>query len=197
MFSASKLLFINSLIIYAFLTVDRFFVDSSLGRDGLGSYTVILFVFSSLFTVPSILSELVFPKVVCQTINSRKIFFWKEMFFILGATFFALVLANFAMFFLLDRYTKYGDMLPLMQMASIGVLPYAFTSIFYHVLNALDKRSLILKINLLALTVYLLSLIAFFHKASLEMFVVLKILSSIFLLGLYLLIFLGLKKATC
>jgi|SRR5690554_2758049 len=193
-FTVSKLLFLNALIIFAFLTVDRFFVDFSLGRVELGNYTVVLFVFSSLFTVPSILSELVFPRVVSQTINNRRVFFWKEMFFILGATCVALILVNIAMFFLLDRYTEYGNMLPLMQIASIGVLPYSFTSIFYHVLNALDKRLLILKINLIALAVYVLLLSLIFHNASLEMFVLFKVLSSVVLLVLYLSVFFGLRK---
>lgn len=195
-YSASKMLFINSLVLYLFFIIDRLAVDWSLGRDSLGNYSVIMFVFASLFTVPSILAELIFPKVVRQVVNDKKVIFIKEMLIVFLLTLFSVVFANVVMYFIVVKYTEYGALLPLMQLASIGVIPYAFTSILHHVFNALDKRLTILKINIISLFLYALLLLFVYAFKDIYFFVLVKIISGLILLCVYSFALLKVKKVS-
>ncbi|MCE2594065.1 hypothetical protein K6Y31_04470 [Motilimonas cestriensis] len=187
--SVSFLLFFNSVCVYASFVVDRFFVDWYLGRVELGLYSVVMFVFASLFTIPSILTELVFPKVVYRVVNERQLFFIREMLFVFLGTAIAVLIANCALYFLVQRFTDYGELLPLMQLASLGVLPYSFIAIFHHVFNALDKRRLLFFSNASLLLIYVLSL-SFYYDGGLAYFVYLKVAFCFFLcLFLFLMLF--------
>ncbi|MGO2331403.1 MAG: hypothetical protein ACTH59_07215 [Pseudoalteromonas nigrifaciens] len=152
--STSKVLFFNSLVIYSTFIIDRFAVDLNLGRETLGLYSVIMFVFASLYIVPSILTELIFPKVVYQVVKEGRLFFLREMLFVLLGTAFAVAVANILMHYLIREYTDYGELLPLMIIASLGVLPYSIIAVFYHIFNALDLRFLLFKMNVSFLFVY-------------------------------------------
>lgn len=177
--SVSSLLFTNSIIIYFTLIIDRLFVDWTLGRYELGQYSIIMFVFSSLFTIPSILTELIFPKIVREVVCNRKRFFWKETAFVFFATLFMIVVANVMMYLFVDKYTSHAELIPLMQLASLGVLPYSATSILNHVFNGLDYRLRLVKINTLLLVCYLAALAAVSISPTLELFLYAKISFSI------------------
>lgn len=185
--SVSKLLFVNALIVYSTLIVDRLFVDLTLGRDALGQYSIIMFVFASLFTVPSILTELIFPKIVQQVVNDGKRFFWKETVFVFFTTLLIVVISNVVMYFIVVNYTPYEKLIPLMQLASLAVLPYSFSSIIHHVLNALDKRHILMITNA---SILIIACISFYFLSrgvvDLESIILIKVfvalLNAIFLL---------------
>jgi len=109
MSSVSGLLFLNSIVVYFTLIIDRLFVDWSLGRDELGQYSVIMFVFASLFTVPSIITELLFPQIIKKVVHKSERLFWKEMLFVLVITFLMVVIANVVMYYFVNNYTSYGE----------------------------------------------------------------------------------------
>lgn len=149
-----SLLFLISLILFLSFSIDKILLESYRGKEVLGEYSIILFVFATLLVIPSTLAELIFPKIIKKIASTSKIIYIKEMLFILLPTLLALFIANFIMDFFIIKFTAYAHLLSYLHLATWAVLPYAFTPIMYHTLNALDQRKVILKINLLALIVY-------------------------------------------
>lgn len=143
----SFLLFINSLVVFLYLVMDRFFIDYSNGREELGHYSIILFAFSALMIIPASVAELLFVKIIKQSCESGKRFFWKETLITLGITLVGVIVANFCMDYFVTKYTNYSFLIPQMHMATFAVIPFALTSIYYHVMNGLDLRIQIILIN--------------------------------------------------
>ncbi|WP_323919375.1 MATE family efflux transporter [Aeromonas caviae] len=183
MIGTSKFLFINSVIIYLSFVIDRLFVDWSLGRDALGSYSIIMFVFASIFSIPSILTELIYPKIIRSTVKEKKLFHWKESALVCFGTSVVILIANISMYYLVERFTKYSELVPLMQLAAIGVIPYSCIAILNHVFNALDKRGLLFIINLFSLFIYVLFLFVAHSLKQIDIFVFAKITYGFVLLG--------------
>lgn len=183
MVGTSKLLFLNSVIIYLSFVIDRLFVDWSLGRDALGTYSIIMFVFASIFSIPSILTELIYPKIIRSTVKEKKLFHWKESALVFFGTCVVILIANVSMYYLVERFTKYSELVPLMQLAAIGVIPYSCIAILNHVFNALDKRGLLFIINLVSLLIYVLFLFVAHSFKQIDIFVFAKITYGFVLLG--------------
>ncbi|MFM5558196.1 hypothetical protein [Aeromonas media] len=183
MIGTSKLLFLNSVIIYLSFVIDRLFVDWSLGRDALGTYSIIMFVFASIFSIPSILTELIYPKIIRSTVKEKKLFHWKESALVFFGTCVVILIANVSMYYLVERFTKYSELVPLMQLAAIGVIPYSCIAILNHVFNALDKRWLLFIINLVSLLIYVLFLFVAHSFKQMDIFVFAKITYGFVLLG--------------
>lgn len=144
----SFLLFINSLMVFLYLVMDRFFIDYSNGREELGHYSIILFAFTALMIIPATVAELLFVKIIKQSCEAGKRFFWKEIFITLGITVVGVVVANFCMDYFVARFTNYGFLTEKMHIATLAVIPFALTAIYYHVMNGLDLRREILLVNL-------------------------------------------------
>lgn len=183
MVGTSKLLFLNSVIIYLSFVIDRLFVDWSLGRDALGTYSIIMFVFASIFSIPSILTELIYPKIIRSTVKEKKLFHWKESALVFFGTCVVILIANVSMYYLVERFTKYSELVPLMQLAAIGVIPYSCIAILNHVFNALDKRGLLFIMNLVSLLIYVLFLFVAHSFKQIDIFVFAKIAYGFVLLG--------------
>ena len=149
--SSSFLLMLNAIAIFSYTSLDRFVISSKYGNDFLGKYSIVIFAFSALLVLPSILSELIYPKIVQAVVKDKKIYFPKEILFILIPTFIAIIIANFLMDFFIIRFTEYSYLLKDIHLITWGVLPYCLSAVFYHVLNALDLRQYILYSNLLVL----------------------------------------------
>ncbi|MFV5516118.1 oligosaccharide flippase family protein [Acinetobacter gerneri] len=146
----SFLLFINSLVVFLYLVMDRFFIDYSNGREQLGYYSVIIFVFSALMIIPATVAELLFVKIIKESCGSGKRIFIKETLITLGITILGVVFANVCMGFFVTKYTGYGFLIDQMHIASFAVIPFALTAIYYHVMNGLDLRKQMFFINIIA-----------------------------------------------
>lgn len=144
----SFLLFINSLMVFLYLVMDRFFIDYSNGREELGHYSIILFAFTALMIIPATVAELLFVKIIKQSCEAGKRFFWKETFITLGITVVGVVAANFCMDYFVKSFTNYGFLTEQMHIATLAVIPFALTAIYYHVMNGLDLRKEIVLVNL-------------------------------------------------
>ncbi|MDQ9889800.1 polysaccharide biosynthesis protein [Acinetobacter pittii] len=144
----SFLLFINSLMIFLYLVMDRFFIDYSNGREELGHYSIILFAFTALMIIPATVAELLFVKIIKQSCEAGKRFFLKETFITLGITVVGVVAANFCMDYFVKSFTNYGFLTEQMHIATLAVIPFALTAIYYHVMNGLDLRREIVLVNL-------------------------------------------------
>lgn len=147
---SSFLLFINSLVVFLYLVMDRFFIDYSNGREQLGYYSVIIFVFSALMIIPATVAELLFVKIIKESCGSGKRIFIKETLITLGITILGVVFANVCMGFFVTKYTGYGFLIDQMHIASFAVIPFALTAIYYHVMNGLDLRKQMFFINIIA-----------------------------------------------
>lgn len=145
----SFLLFINSLMIFLYLVMDRFFIDYSNGREELGHYSIILFAFTALMIIPATVAELLFVKIIKQSCEAGKHFFLREILITFGITVVGVVAANFCMDYFVVRFTNYGFLTEQMHIATLAVIPFSLTAIYYHVMNGLDLRRGIVIVNLI------------------------------------------------
>ncbi len=196
LFRSSSLLFIISLVIFLSFSIDKIVLEKYRGVELLGEYSIVLFVFATLRIIPGTLSELVFPKIIKDVSSNSKVFFPKELAFVFFPTLIAIILANTFMDYFIAKFTDYSYLLNLMHIISWGVLPFAITSIYYHIFNALDLRFIILKINIIILIIYLIYLVTIliFCNNILFFFSIGKLLYGILLIILYFLYLYGYQK---
>lgn len=136
-------LFVNSIFVFAYLVMDRFFIDYSLGRDQLGHYSIIIFAFTALMIIPATCAELLFVKVIRESCESGKVIFIKEVSILLAITTLGIIFTNLAMSYFVENFTSYGFLVDQMHLVTWAVLPFALTSIYHHVMNGLDLRKLL------------------------------------------------------
>lgn len=136
-------LFINSIFVFAYLVMDRFFIDYSLGREQLGFYSIIIFSFTALMIIPATCAELLFVKVIRESCESGKVIFIKEVSILLAITTLGIIFTNLAMSYFVENFTSYGFLVDQMHLVTWAVLPFALTSIYHHVMNGLDLRKLL------------------------------------------------------
>lgn len=174
-------LFVNSIFVFAYLVMDRFFIDYSLGRDQLGHYSIIIFAFTALMIIPATCAELLFVKVIRESCNSGKVIFIKEVSILLAITTLGIVFTNLAMSYFVENFTSYGFLIEQMHMVTWAVLPFALTSIYYHVMNGLDLRRQLVLVNLFVcftLVLYYLYPILMNQNFSLEYYLYAKIVTG-------------------
>ena len=145
--SSSVWLFANAIFIFLYLVMDRFFINNSLGINVLGEYSVITFAFTALMIIPSTCAELLFVKVIKESCTSGKTIFLKEVSIIFSVTILGVCVANVLMEYFIGNFTNYGALIDKMHIATLGVIPFAFTSIYYHVMNGLDLRKQLVAVN--------------------------------------------------
>jgi len=144
---SSVWLFANAIFIFLYLVMDRFFINSNLGREMLGFYSVITFAFTALMIIPSTCAELLFVKVVKESCATGKVFFIREVAIVFGVTIIGVVAANLVMEYFINNFTHYGMLVRQIHLATLAVIPFAFTSIYYHVMNGLDLRKQMVAVN--------------------------------------------------
>lgn len=186
-FSLSSVLLINSLVVFTLMSIDRIFIDHKLGKEVLGEYSVILFVFSALMMIPSVLVELIYPRIVKNTVTTRRLLYVRETLFVFIPTAIAVVITNYVINFFIIRFTNYGYLSEYIHIILYGVIPYAFTGILFHVINSLDKKWLILLVNsitlFIVLGIYL--LLDFLDLVSFQNLIYVKIFSGFLPLALF------------
>jgi len=187
LYKASALLFINSLTVFLSFSVDKILVEHFKGVELLGEYSIILFVFATLLIIPGSLAELVFPKIIKNVIASKKIIHFKETAFIFLPTLLSVIVANILMDYFISTFTNYSYLLDYLHLITWSILPYAFISIMYHTLNALDLRKAIVNINLISLFFFITYLICVLYLSTdiLQALVIGRILQGILLLSIY------------
>lgn len=150
----SLFLFFNSMFSLLYLVVDRYFIDYFLGREALGIYSVVSFAFSALLVVPATVTELIFQKVVVQAAGNKRWFFPREILILISCTTISVLIANIFMDFFITNFTKYGEYISIIRLSTYSVIPFAISSLLYHVLNALDARKYMLLSNMFIAFLY-------------------------------------------
>ncbi len=169
----SFLLFVNSLFIFLYMVMDRFFIDHYLGRSALGNYSVITFAFSALMIIPASCAELIFSRVVRQSALKKKKVYIKESMLCLGITLIGVVCANIFMGFFIREFTHYDYLLDLMHLATFAVIPFSLTAIYYHVLNGHDLRNKMIGVSF---TVCVFQVVYYFFLAYTEKMTITNVL---------------------
>jgi len=194
----SFLLFINSLLVFLCLVMDRFFIDYSRGREELGHYSIILFAFTALMIIPATVAELLFVKIIKQSCEAGKRLFLRETFITLGITVLGVVVANFCMDYFVQKFTSYGFLTEKMHIATLAVIPFSLTAIYYHVMNGLDLRKEIISVNLfvcIILALYYIYPILFKINYSLDYYLYAKVATGwVVFLGYIIFIFFSRKR---
>ncbi len=98
--------------------------------------------------IPATVAELLFVKIIKQSCEAGKRFFLRETLITLGITVLGVVVANFCMDYFVQRFTSYGFLTGKMHIATLAVIPFSLTAIYYHVMNGLDLRKEIVIVNL-------------------------------------------------
>lgn len=185
--SATTMLLINSIVIFLTFSVDRIIMNAYTSKDVVGEYSIVLFAFSMLFTIPSTLAEFIFPKIIRTTVDSGRMFYPREIMTILGPTSLAVLAAYFFSPHLISDFTTYRRLIGPIQLVTLGVLPYAVTPILFHVMNALNMRVQLVLSACAVLCLYTLALLwgGVHAENKLEFFTVARTLYGYVLLCAY------------
>lgn len=176
------LLFIDGVIVFLAFTIDKLFVKSYLGLEMLGSYTVVLFFITLNLILPSTISELLFPKIIKNAYEKE---IHKIILKYIIITFCLTIIFCLFCFYLYPIFIplvipNYSYLINEILLSLLVMVPYAIIPFLYHYLNGLNKQKVILRINIISFTVYLISIFLFFEYTnidlSLENLILLKIL---------------------
>jgi O-antigen/teichoic acid export membrane protein len=138
--SATITLFITAVVIFLTFSVDRIILNAYASKEVVGEYSIIMFAFSLLLIIPSTVAEFIFPKIVRTTVEDGRTFHPRAILTILIPTATATIMAYVTAPYLVPRLTSYGHLVGEIQLVTLGVLPYAATTILFHVMSALDMR---------------------------------------------------------
>lgn len=143
----SALLFLNALLIFLYMVMDRFFVDHYLGRQALGDYSIITFAFTALMIIPATFAELIFTKIIRQSVQAGKKLFLPETLLCVGVTLLAVIIANIVMALFIKNFTHYEYLISDIRLATFAVIPFSVTAVYFHVLNGHDLRQKMLSVS--------------------------------------------------
>lgn len=160
-------MFVASFVTMLGMTEDRLFIKHFFGYAALGKYSIILYVFSFLIILPNVLGQVFMPEIIrdVRQGSSREVTraFWFLIALLVPLLVFICALIPFAVKVFLPKYSPYALY---MCFASLVVIPYAMMFPFLTALNALDKRSIIVKINFFSVIVYSVLLLGYFKITS-------------------------------
>jgi len=142
-------LFFHSILIFFTFAAERILISYFGGDVVLGKYSVVLFGFTMLQILPLTLTQLFFPIVVKNTISqSGNLFYGRLCVKVLIATMLFVLLVCFCLDYLIALVKEdYLELSQYIYIVALGVLPYAFTPIYFQVLNALDRRGILILIS--------------------------------------------------
>lgn len=185
--SAATTLFINSIVIFLTFSVDRVVLNAYSSKDIVGEYSIVLFAFSLLLVIPSTIAEFIFPKVVRSTLEDNKLYHPREILSILIPTASVVIAAYFLAPYFITAFTPYGHLGAQIQLATIGILPYAVTPVLFHVMSAKDMRTQLILSSCTVLCVYTLALLwgGTYASNKLEFFTLSRVLFGYVLLIAY------------
>lgn len=166
-------LFISAVFTFFSTVGDRIIIEEFWGLKILGIYSVILFVFSvfSIFSVSY--TEMIMNKIVQ---NKSFKFVLSHSIKIMVLTFLLIVVSiNLLPFFVNLLIPKYNIYNIQMRNVLIGAIPYSCLPILNHYLHALDKRNVLLLINIICTVAYFSGLIVVLRRTiSLDNLIFLK-----------------------
>ncbi len=166
--------FLNSIVTFFAMMVDRLFIEKTLGKEVLGEYSIILFSFALMQMIPTSISQFYFPKVVSMLQKNKSKSILKNLSgeFILIFTVTTIFLS--ISYFMIPYGIKvvnheYIYLTDYIRIIIISIIPYCFIPILTQAFSALDLRRTILFLSLACMLVFviLLLLSLFFFRSDL------------------------------
>lgn len=155
-------LFLASLVTMLGMTVDRLLVKFFCGYNILGTYSIILYIFSFMLVLPNVLGQVFLPNIIKSVTNNDFSYIMKSIIFVLLILFPLFIIVFLCVPFVIESFVpKYSIYSYDMCLASLVVLPYSLMFPFIAALNALDKRKIILVINIFSFLLYFVILIIY------------------------------------
>jgi O-antigen/teichoic acid export membrane protein len=176
--SSGFLLFLSALINFIATTGDRFFIAEYWGLELLGVYGVIMFFFTAYSIFSLNYTELIMNKIMLSP--SLK-FIMKHISLVIFISI-LLILLTFPIipFFMNIFMHQYLAYLSSIRLILIAIIPYAALPILNYTLHALDKRNVLLIINIICTALYFIVLLVILSTSKkIEYLVYLKIIFSI------------------
>lgn len=180
LFSYGGVLFISSIINFLSLTGDRFLIAKFLGLEQVGNFSVIMFFFSALIMFSASYTELILNKIMLKP--SFK-YLQKQLLFIVLIAFFLVIISYPLLPYFVNIFIpKYNFLVTSIQLIAISSIPYACLPLVNNFLHAIDKRRMLLFINLISTIIYFIGILYILHfYGSFEKLVIWKFWSSIIL----------------
>jgi len=145
-------LFINGLIMFTLLNIDKWFILSYFNEEQLGYYSVATMFFSMFMILPNTLTEVLFPDLIIKIGNERKekividlvddIYILSKIFYLLISTFIFL-LPLFIKFIMPD----YRLSISVARVLVIGIFSFAISGLGSYLLMGYNKKKTILSIS--------------------------------------------------
>ncbi len=173
LFNSGIVLFVSAGVTFFSTIGDRFFIEGYWGLEVLGVFSVIMFVFSVFNIFAVNYTEMIMNKIV-QTRSFRYVF--------IEGLKLTLIICIFVLisYFLLPSFVKliipqYVSYTAQMKDILIGAIPFSCLPIFNHYLHSIDKRKILLVINIFCTSIYFILLfIILKEKVSLDRLIFLK-----------------------
>ncbi len=174
LFSVGYLLFISSMVSFFSVIGDRFFIADYWGVDAVGIYAVIMFFFSALTIFSTGYAELIMNQIMLQP-KFRNII--KHLFILILINIILVLITYFILPYFINSFLlKYSDYIELIILISMGVIPYGILPILNSYHHAIDKRKVLLAIQLICNTLYFIGLLVILNcKYKLENLIYLKL----------------------
>ena len=174
LFGSGYLIFISSLLSYFSTVGDRFLIADYWGLTEVGLFSVTLFIFN-IFNIISVnYSEMILSKII-ETRNFN--YMMKQVVFITVLVSFFVITSFFLLPILVNLFLpEYNKLIKEMSLVIFAAIPFAGISILNYFLHAIDKRRILLLINLFCTILYFICLIIILNnKISIINLIFLKI----------------------
>lgn len=145
-------LFVNGLIMFTLLNIDKWFILSYFNEKQLGYYSVATMFFTMFMIMPNSLSEVLFPDLIVKIGNEPKvqvikdlikdIKFLSEIFYVLISFFIFLI-----PFFIKIIMPEYLPSITISRILVVGIFSFAITSLGKYLLMGLNEKRMILTIS--------------------------------------------------
>ena len=156
-FSKGYLLFVSVLFSFLSSTGDRFFIEKYWGLENLGIYSVAMFFFSALGVFANSYTEMIMSKIV--SLKSFK-YVLRHLCFVAVLTIVMVVLVDaLTPYFVSLFMPDYLEQIDIIQYALWATVPFSLTPILNYHLHAMDKRNVLLIINIVCTCIYFILLI--------------------------------------
>ena len=151
-------LFLNGLIVFTFLSVDRWFIIYYFDQSSLGYYSVATMFFGMFMILPNTLSEVLFPDILISigkksidfVVNDvlKKINFLTTIFYLFISIF--ILLIPYFIHWFMPQYIK---SILITQILVVGVFSFAISGLSSYLLIGYDKRKNIIVISGMSLVI--------------------------------------------
>lgn len=193
--SSGFLLFLSSIINFFATTGDRFLIAKYWGLEPLGIYSVVMFFFTAYTVLTLNYTELIMSKII---LNPTFRFIIKHIIFVAIISLVLILFSYPILPYFVDAFMPhYNNYIFSMRLILIGVIPFAALPILNYCLHALDKRNVLLYINIFCTLCYFIALqFMLLNPVNIELLIGLKVVFNIAVVLLTFLGFIYFKKTS-